>query len=580
MKNIKWIEKYAIVLVSMVCIASYLRLYLGVDVTDESFYAALPYRFILGSRPIIDEYSICQFAAILLYPFYKIFFSINHSTDGVILFARHLYMLFNLLLGGLTYVTFKNEVGKGGALLIATIPILYVPFNIQGLSYNTLAIFCFTTAALLTFLYSEQKTAHNSYLKMGGLFYALAVFSYPPFAIPVAVAMVMAAFVLGYKRVFSNFILGALPVIIILSLIVFNYQTEVLNIYYNLKEIGYGNKNTSQLPALFKSWLGSIYYWGLFVFLLLGILLQTIRSFFTKNSMNENASPWSRYIEMWCYGSLVLLPIMLLIIYLTEYSLGGNLQVWHPLFINFSLLAPIYMRFTDHPHFAKRLVMIMWLPSVIAGSVTAFASSNGFLNAMVGLLPAFLATVILIYLTLINLFSTFKFFKIKNAVVGSMIALTTVTAVLGTLIYYKFAFIYREANYSQMDSQITEGPYKFLYTTSKKAIALKALSSDLHDIIGKNHPANIAVYPSSAGFYLLTALKPMTSSLWLTPNSNNHLALEYWRLNSKPDLVVVVNNMIVSPQDALVEFFNSADYTKFIDRGLYSIYLKSSVGRP
>ena len=38
----------------LVIIAAYWRLYYSVEFTDEAFYVAIPYRFVLGDRPFID----------------------------------------------------------------------------------------------------------------------------------------------------------------------------------------------------------------------------------------------------------------------------------------------------------------------------------------------------------------------------------------------------------------------------------------------------------------------------------------------------------------------------------------------
>jgi hypothetical protein len=76
------------------CVAAgalYVRLYFGIDFSDESFYAALPYAFSLGHRPLIDELAVHQFAGILLVPFVKSYVAIAGGPPGLILFLRHLY---------------------------------------------------------------------------------------------------------------------------------------------------------------------------------------------------------------------------------------------------------------------------------------------------------------------------------------------------------------------------------------------------------------------------------------------------------------------------------------------------------
>ena len=58
------------VLVGLVVVGFVWNRYLyGTELTDESFSIALPYRFVLGDRPFVEEVSIQQTSGILLLPF-------------------------------------------------------------------------------------------------------------------------------------------------------------------------------------------------------------------------------------------------------------------------------------------------------------------------------------------------------------------------------------------------------------------------------------------------------------------------------------------------------------------------------
>ena len=57
------------VAVALVALAfTWRRLFLGIDLNDEGFYVAVPYRFALGARPFVDEMNILQTAAVLRLP--------------------------------------------------------------------------------------------------------------------------------------------------------------------------------------------------------------------------------------------------------------------------------------------------------------------------------------------------------------------------------------------------------------------------------------------------------------------------------------------------------------------------------
>ncbi len=50
------------------------RIPYGVSHRDEAFYSAMPYSFLIGNRPYLDERAIHQNAGILLLPFYRLYF--------------------------------------------------------------------------------------------------------------------------------------------------------------------------------------------------------------------------------------------------------------------------------------------------------------------------------------------------------------------------------------------------------------------------------------------------------------------------------------------------------------------------
>src|ERR1043165_8922516 len=82
---------------AVICVAAIAvlcwRMLHGIDLTDEAFYIALPYRFALGDRPFMDELNIAQTAGLLLYPFVKLYVLIVGDTTGIFLFIRVLYIV-------------------------------------------------------------------------------------------------------------------------------------------------------------------------------------------------------------------------------------------------------------------------------------------------------------------------------------------------------------------------------------------------------------------------------------------------------------------------------------------------------
>jgi hypothetical protein len=70
------------------------RIPYGVSHRDEAFYSAMPYSFLIGNQPYVDERLVHQNAAILLMPLYRLYLAVAGSADGIILFNRYLYLVY------------------------------------------------------------------------------------------------------------------------------------------------------------------------------------------------------------------------------------------------------------------------------------------------------------------------------------------------------------------------------------------------------------------------------------------------------------------------------------------------------
>ena len=86
------------------------RLPYGVNLTDEAFYVALPYRFWLGDRPFVDEVLVFQTAALMTEPLVAAFLALRGGTDGLMGFARWAYLGFSLAIAALVAVALARIV--------------------------------------------------------------------------------------------------------------------------------------------------------------------------------------------------------------------------------------------------------------------------------------------------------------------------------------------------------------------------------------------------------------------------------------------------------------------------------------
>ena len=111
----------------------------GAAATDEALYLSIPYRLWQGDRLLLHEWHVTQLAGLLLLPLLRVCLALTGSTVGVLLLFRQLYLVFH---AGVTLYLYRclRRVSEQGALWAALLFLVFCPFNIPALSYNSMGI--------------------------------------------------------------------------------------------------------------------------------------------------------------------------------------------------------------------------------------------------------------------------------------------------------------------------------------------------------------------------------------------------------------------------------------------------------
>jgi hypothetical protein len=133
-------EKLSLAVLALVCvIATAWRLPYGVDLGDEALNVAIPYRFVLGDRPYVDEINPTQSAAFFSYPFVRVFVEASGGTEGLVLFLRAAWLALTIGLAYGIFAALRARFGAAQALLAGLLAIVWLPLGSATLSYNTFA---------------------------------------------------------------------------------------------------------------------------------------------------------------------------------------------------------------------------------------------------------------------------------------------------------------------------------------------------------------------------------------------------------------------------------------------------------
>ncbi len=127
----------------------------GFACPDESFYLTIPYRLSQGDGLFIHEWHLSQISSVLIYPIIKLYFMLFSGTEGILLHFRWIFTAIwgaSAVFAGIT----MRRYSKIGAYIASLIVLIYTPYGIMALSYNSLGILMLLNSCTLI-LTAEQK---------------------------------------------------------------------------------------------------------------------------------------------------------------------------------------------------------------------------------------------------------------------------------------------------------------------------------------------------------------------------------------------------------------------------------------
>jgi hypothetical protein len=484
----------------------------------------MPYRFAHGARPFVDETTVAQQAALLVYPFVWIFNAFR-GADGLVLYVRNLDFVFALLVGGAVVHAFRRLIGSTtAALLLGACVVAFAPFDIHSLSYNTIGGGLFTAGCVLGL--ATLNGGRRGWLVAAGLCHGLAVFAYPTLALPVAACFLCRLALTPARWRVENVGYGVPAAVVTLgafgAVVAEAGLHEVSNAYHrSSRYLGHGG-NPDRLVDVFRHEWAVLHFWYL-LFPALALL----------------ALVWFRRRRL---APLLLAPLPILVLpaslfdsfdaprftatleYVTSYGALGL------------PLAVLVWRRAG----AQRLFVAVWVPSLVGGFATAYTSNNGFVNFGIGFFPAVFVT------------TTFLVWAFEDSLRGTTIdPAPWAAAALPVLLVVLGWQVYRDSPLPQLTTAVESGAYAGLRTSENKVLYLESLQRDL-DRVGAD--CRIVFFKDFPGGYLLTRARSDTSSAWITTvdpaktEAYQQTFVRYWRKEGFPDVAVVTRRIPFDPR--------------------------------
>ena len=514
--------------------------------SDETFYFATADRFFKGDSIFKNDWFPTQLSAIILLPIYSLFVSVTGSVDGVILFFRLLYVVFELISALVVYRIVKDTNHSQIIAVIASLcTMFYTHLNIATLSYYTISVHCFLLSMLLVYYYYFNKSRKT--LIIAGVVFAISVLALPTMAVAY-VLIVIGCFILAIisslilKRdckiksirtlcqcvkaadiitVFKFTLVGIIiPAVIFFIFLLSNVSVKdfIAAIPYVLSDEEHITSLTYPLRKFFIG-INEIYSRSAYV----GYLLIIFTFFFQKICRKKPL----------CY-IIPAVDILLFIIY-AYYSFGctGYIQTALCLFA-----LPLFFM-TEKKDY--RIFFLLFASGMIFSLVYSY-SSNGYLYILsMGHFIAGIGSLMFIsdYLAELSPDST----KI-NYVISAM-AIIIVLYFGATTMALRMVNIYRDAPISDLNVQITQGPAAGLYTTKNHAVMYADVYNTLVNYCqsdNKEAPGSIFITKLLPWGYMCTDMKCASPTTWRT--AFNSVRLEpYYEMNPDryPDKILVLN---------------------------------------
>ncbi len=512
--------------------------------SDESFYLSTTYRLLQGDQLIIDEWHPTQFYSPLLLPFYKVFYSLTLSNQGIILYFRILTIIFSVFVCWLFFIEAQRIYNTYFSFCAAVILLLFTRANIEGPSYYKLSTTLVTLAFTLHLKSGRIPKPADFFMRgLVGITISFAVLCQPFLAFFVIIAGIVGIAKKSSRhktlQICSGILIAAIwYIIVFLPKVTIN---EYINgLQYVLSDPQHQNSFFSWLYVLIKGHFStnSIVVICLTLYLTIYVILKYIN--------NKNIT---RYFYVLQCFTLILSFIkpLIKIHYVPCYSyLGTFVVASFPFMLNQSLRNKISQ------------ASIFYCVGIVLAISFSLGSNTGYDAMLTGYCISAAAMVLEISRSPI-LFTEKTKHKDKvdfGNIVAKKITIVLCAFILLIMGIQKTFGFYRDAPIQLMNKRITEGPAAGLITTEQHAKEYNSIYNIINNNSSclTNNNAKLICSKLVPWAFLCSPLRCGAPSTWTAEISSPRL-VDYFNSHDSYAMYVVIFAENVGSYDS--NFFNN-----------------------
>ena len=462
----------------------------GIDFTDDSFNAALAYRFLLGDVPFRDELAVHQTAALLTLPAVWLYDRVRGSSEGLVLFLRLAFVAFSAGIGIVIWRSLVRYVGAFGAALAAGL--FLVVYSAQDPNYNTLGSGFVTVSLVLALLGGPSPGRRR--LAASGIAAGIAVVAYPPMILWLAffAAELWLLSPRGDRRRLAPFALGAGAVLVAFAALIVAVGPS-----HGLDAIVRTNQTAKKVGGLRK--LAVVCYYFALRLPTLPALLAVAAGAVAR------AKP-----KLSGFRSLAFL--LALLASSLAFFAGGRLlplDQWTQALVSLSFLAPVLLAIGVKPEEGRRDLFSLWLGGLAAGVVSAYFTSNDPGNFAKFGRPCLLTLVAAVWIVVR------KDWRSRRPLVrGVAVALgSLIVAFLAVTLDASRRQVYREMPLRELTRRVEDGPFAGIRTSERRWELLSRLPRDLEANVPRN--AYVIFFDDFPAGFLLSRRPPGICGVWV-----------------------------------------------------------------
>ena len=550
--KIKWI--CLIIINAVFVVLTIMRSFFCIAVLDEAFNVGQALRTIQGNVFLVENWDYFQTGDSFLIPFLYVFYKVTGSTEGIILFSRVVFIILQFLFSIFIFKVLSRFFDRVSSFFAVLVFITAVEFILFYMWYDTWEVlFRLFGLFLIYFVFcSFEKINHKqAYVLVffAGIAHACMVYAYPTM-IFVYICVLVLLFTYKRKqsaRVHSLFllfyVLGSILVFVVFMIYAFRVGISNLFVFNKvMAEAGLASTGrdgffsiSSMLSKTQAFFIENIQCYGfaLVVFFIDVILLYILRKHKNRTII---------FCVIMIYGCFVQLMSTLVISDCINMFMS---------YISFYVV-PLYFllrKNSDRREHYKDLIMIVLVPSVVAGLSYNYTALFGAFKFACGMRPCAIITVLMLFEVIMQ-----TEIRLDKRFVAGVFA--TLIVAMNILTMYVVSF--EGTKPYDCKTLIRSGIYKGIVDVPENAKRYETVEKDLADVITEGDKT-IGCGPYAMEFYLMSDLKPDAANLW-DPNNTDLLFAYYEMYYGEPDIIVLHDS---------ADDVTSPEFLEFVDRNYY-----------